>query len=188
MQIVQQETGCLKVVVVIGCGIMGQLHAQLAAKKGACVIVSDTNEERTALALKLGAKYAVNPIKENLHDKVKEYTNGVMAQVVFDTTPIAAVVKDAMSILANNGRLVLYSSFYPDVPVEFSPDWLHKSAVRIMGTANSNTQDFLTSTRLLSQGIIDAKPFVSEVYPVDQIKEAFESASKGDKFRVVVKF
>ena len=176
------------VVVVIGCGIMGQLHAAIAAKKGGMVIVSDTNEERTALALKQGAKYAVNPAKENLVEKVKEITNGTMAQVVFDTTPIAAVVKDAMACLSNNGRLVLYSSFYPDVPVEFSPDWLHKSAVKIMGTANSNTRDFVTATRLLSQGIIDAKPFISEVYPIDKVHDAFESAIKGDKFRVVVKF
>ena len=176
------------VVVVIGCGIMGLLHVTLAVNRGATVIVSDTNEERTALALKLGAKYRVNPVKENLVEKVKEYTGGIKAQVVFDTTPIAAVVKDAMACLANNGRLVLYSSFYPDVPIEFSPDWLHKSAVKIMGTANSNTRDFMTATRLLSQGIIDAKPFVSEVYPVEQVKEAFESAIKGDKYRVVVTF
>ena len=185
------ETADIKlgdVVVVIGCGIMGLLHATLAQRKGAMVIVSDTNDSRTELALKLGAKYRINPAKEDLIEKVKEYTNGTKAQVVFDTTPIAAVVKDAMGCLANNGRLVLYSSFYPDVPVEFSPDWLHKSAVKLMGTANSNARDFVAATRMISQGTVDMKPFISEVYPVEKVKEAFESACKGDKFRVVVTF
>ena len=60
------------VVVVIGCGIMGLLHTLLSIRRGACVIVSDTNEERTKLALELGASYAVNPAKENLEEKVKE--------------------------------------------------------------------------------------------------------------------
>ena len=41
---------------------------------------------------------------------------------------------------------------------------------------------------LVSEGVIDLKPFVSAVYESEQIKEAFESAIQGDKFRVVVKF
>lgn len=185
------ETGGIQlgdVVVVIGCGIMGLLHVILAQRKGAMVVVSDINEERTQLALDLGAKYRINPAKEDLVERIKEITGGVKAQVVFDTTPIASVVKDAMACLANNGKLILYSSFYPDVPIEFSPDWLHKSAVRIMGTANSNSHDFMTATRMISQGTVDMKPFVSEIYPVEQVKDAFESAIKGDKFRVVVTF
>ena len=176
------------VVVVIGCGIMGLLHTLLSIRRGACVIVSDINEERTKLALELGASYAVNPAKENLEEKVKEITGGIKAQVVFDTTPISAVAEDAVKSVANNGRLVLYSSFYPDTPISISPDWLHKSAAKLLGTANSNTVDFTKATRLLSQGIIDVKPFVSEVYELEEYKQAFESAIKGDKFRVVIKF
>ena len=175
-------------VVVIGCGIMGLLHTILACKKGAMVIVSDTNEERTELALKLGAKYKINPQKENLKERVREITNNTMAQVVFDTTPISAVVQDATSVAGNNARIVLYSSFYPDIPVEISPDWLHKGAIRLMGTANSNTVDFTKASRMISQGIVNMEPFISEVYPLNKVKEAFESAIKGDKFRVVVTF
>ena len=84
--------------------------------------------------------------------------------------------------------MVLYSSFYPDIPVSISPDWLHKSAARLMGTANSNSSDFTKAARLLSQGIVNVKPLVSEVYDVEDFHKAFESAAKGDKFRVVIKF
>lgn len=185
------ETGKIEfgdTVVVIGCGIMGLLHVILSTKRGACVIVSDTNEERTKLALELGASYAVNPMKEDLTAKVKEITGGIMAQVVFDTTPISKVAEDAVKCVANNGRLVLYSSFYPDTPISISPDWLHKSGAELLGTANSNTVDFTKASRLISQGIVDLKPFVSEVYELEDYRKAFESAIKGDKFRVVIKF
>lgn len=57
-----------------------------------------------------------------------------------------------------------------------------------MGTANSNTVDFTKATRLLSEGVVDVKPFVSEVYDLSDYQKAFESAIKGDKFRVVLKF
>ena len=152
------------------------------------LIVSDTNEERTKLGLELGANYAVNPAKEKLEERVKEITGGNMAQVVFDTTPISKVAEDAVKAVANNGRLVLYSSFYPDTPISIRPDWLHKSGAKLMGTANSNTVDFTKATRLLSEGVVDVKPFVSEVYDLSDYQKAFESAIKGDKFRVVLKF
>ena len=175
-------------VLVIGCGIMGLLHTILAVKKGACVIVSDTNEERTAFAMKLGASHAINPAKEDQAARVKEITGGAMAQVVFDTTPIAAVAQEAIKSVSINGRLVLYSSFYPDKPVTFSPDWLHKSAAKIMGTANSTPVDYMKASRMIEQKVINMKPFVSEVYDLADYKQAFESAIKGDKYRVVIRF
>ena len=176
------------IVLVIGCGIMGQLNAMLAAKKGAMVIVSDTNEERTRMALDLGAKYAINPAKDNLVEKIKEITKGEMCDAVIDTTPIVSVVSEAIACLANCGRVVFYSSFHPDEPVPFSPNYVHGHNIQLLGTANSNLRDFMRATRLISNGIISTKPFVSEVYTVDEAQQAFDSACKGDKFRVVITF
>lgn len=64
-------------VLVVGAGIMGMLHLQLAQKRGAIVIVSDPNEARLELAKTLGAAYVVNPIKENLTEKVLAYTENL---------------------------------------------------------------------------------------------------------------
>lgn len=177
-----------EVVVVLGCGIMGLLHVQLATSKGACVIAADINPKRLEMALKMGAKMAVNTEEKNLSDAVSDFTRGEKAQVIFDTVPNTKLVGQSLELVANNGRMVLYSSFYPDSPVSFSPDWLHKSGASLMGTANSNTSDFVKATRLLSYGCIQVKEFIDEVYPVEQVKEAFESSAKGDKFRVIVKF
>lgn len=176
------------VVLVIGCGIMGQLNVMLSALRGAMVIVSDTNEERTKLACELGAKIAINPAKENLVERISEITGGEMCNVVIDTTPIVSVVQDAIDCLASAGKVVFYSSFHPDEPVPFSPNLVHKRNLQFIGTANSSQRDFVRATRLISEGVVSLKPFVSEVYPVEQAQEAFDSACKGDKFRVVVKF
>lgn len=176
------------IVVVIGCGVMGQLHVTLAAKSGAIVIASDMQENRLELAKINGAKYIVNPKKANLTKIVEEISSGIGAQVVFDTTPIVSVVEEAIGILGNNGRLVLYSSFYPDKPVTFSPDTLHKNALQILGTANSNSVDFMQSTKMISEGVIDMKYYVSEIYKFCDIDVALNTAIKGDSYRVVIDF
>lgn len=175
------------VVLIIGCGIMGLLHLTLSLKRGAQVIVSDVNPDRLEIAKKLGASYCINPSKEDLVGKLMEYTDNLKAQVVFDTTPISKLAEEATKCLNNNGRLILYSSFYPDNPITISPDWLHKSAVKLMGTANSNTIDFMKATRLISKGIVDVKHFVSKVYPLEKIAEALEDSVENEYFRVVIR-
>ncbi|WP_245249181.1 zinc-dependent alcohol dehydrogenase [Vagococcus allomyrinae] len=175
-------------VVIIGCGIMGLLHLQVALKSGASVIVSDPQEERLELAKTLGAHHTVNPSKENLEVAVDEITQQIGAQVVFDTTPIAAIVEQGLALLANNGKLVLYSSFYPDKPVTFSPDTIHKTASQIQGTANSNSRDFMRAAKMISEGIVDMTPFISQTYGLEAIQTGLESAIIGDKYRVVINF
>lgn len=175
-------------VLVIGCGIMGLLHVMLSAKKGARVIVSDVNAQRTALAMSMGASFAIDPSKEDLETRVKEITNGEKAQVIFDTTPIPAVVADCFKVVSNKGKVVLYSSINPPEPVPFDPNWVHAKSVQILGTANSNDRDFVRASQMASSGVLDLKPFVSGIFDKSEIKEAFETAIKGDKFRCVVKF
>ena len=41
---------------------------------------------------------------------------------------------------------------------------------------------------MVSSGVIDLKPFISGVYPAENIKDALESAIKGDKFRNIITF
>lgn len=174
--------------VIIGAGIMGLLHTQLCVKKGTCVIVVDMNEERLEMAKRMGAHYVINPNKEDTESRVKEITNGIKAQAVFDTTPIASVVEDACKYVGNTGKLMIYSGIYPNKPVSINPHWIHKESIQIMGTANANERDFMRSVAMISHGIVDVEPLISGVYAVEKIADALESACKGDKFRNIVTF
>ncbi|WP_229711373.1 zinc-dependent alcohol dehydrogenase [Pectinatus frisingensis] len=175
-------------VLIIGCGIMGLIHTILCQKRGAAVIVSDVNEARLELAKKLGAICTINPAKIDLSEAVKDITGGIKAQVVFDTTPIPTVVQDTFGCVSNAGKIVLYSSIHPAEPVLFDPNWVHGKSIQILGTANSNDRDFMRAAQMVSEHVIDLKPFISEIYPIEKIEKAFESAAKADKFRVVVNF
>lgn len=179
-------------VVVLGCGIMGLLHVELARSRGAVVIVSDINHQRTDVARQLGARYTVDPSSEDLSQRVLEYTNGRKAQVVFDTTPIPSVVGQAYDCVAHTGTVVLYSSIHPQegesklVPIDAG--WMHSWSIRTIGTANSNSRDFVRAATLVSEGVIDVTPFISATYPVSQVQHAFEHAVEGNSFRVIVNF
>lgn len=174
-------------VVVIGCGFMGQLHIRLAKLRGARVIASDPKQERLDFAISMGADHCVNPQQTNLIQVVKEITDGRGAQIVFDTVPIAELVQPAIECLSTMGKLMLYSSFYPDKPIAISPDTIHKKALSIMGAANSGSKDFVVASRLISDGIISVKPFISKVFPFAELDKALKTAASGEQYRVIVK-
>lgn len=175
-------------VVVIGAGIMGLLHTQLCVKKGCVVIVVDMNEERLQMARDMGAHYTINPEKEDSENKIVKITKGIKAQAVFDTTPIASLVEDSCRYVGNTGKLMIYSGIYPNKPVQLNAHWIHKESIQIMGTANSNDRDFMRAIRLIDEGIVDVLPFISGVWPIEQVKEALESSCRGSTFRNIITF
>ena len=170
--------------VIIGAGMMGQLHAQLSRLKGCITIVIDMNTERLKLAKELGATYVIDPNSEDAKQKVLEYTHGLGADIVFDTTPVAEVAEDAVNYLGYTGRMVIYSGIYPNKKIEVDPHLIHKKATQIIGSANSNQRDFIRSSKLLSHGLINVKPFIEGVFEAKDAQKAFETAP--GRFRNII--
>lgn len=174
-------------VVVIGGGIMGQLHTMLAKKRGARVIISETDETRGKLALSLGADLWVNPAKEDAVSRVKELTEGRGADIVFNTTAVADVFAQAISMVGKTGRLIQYSSMHPDAPAPVSPQMLHSGEMVLTGSISPDNTDFFRANRLISSGIISMKKLIAAVYPFEEAQQAFEKAITPGTFRVIIK-
>lgn len=174
-------------VVVIGVGIMGALHIQLAKLQGARVIACEVDDDRLEVAKRMGADITINSKKVDAIAKVKELTDGRGADVVFCTVAISAIASDAIAMTGKVGKTVFYSSFHPDNPVEISPNKIHSTEQIITGSVNPQTKDFLIATRLLSGKIIDVSELISATVPFDQIDEAFKKAIDPTTYRVIVK-
>ena len=173
-------------VVVIGGGIMGDFHIQLAKRKGARVIVCEVDKERLKIAKAVGADILINSRETNAIDRVKELTEGRGADVVFCTAAIPQLADDSIHMAAKTGRVVMYSSFPTNKPVELDVNAVHSTEMNITGAVNQNTSDFLAAARMLSFGIIDPSHYISEVVPLEKIDYAFERAVDPETFRVLV--
>ena len=175
-------------VVVIGGGIMGMLHIMSAKLSGARVILSEPDPVRRKIAEELGCDITFNPIETAPVDFIRSLTEGRGAEVVFNTTPISAVAKQAVEMTAPMGRCVMYSSQHPDKPFEISPNWLHNSETIVTGAVSPSVRSFNRSVNMLAKGIINPEKLVSGVFSYDQAQQAFEAAVRPDTFRIVVTF
>ena len=174
-------------VVVIGAGIMGALHIRLAKMSGARVIASELDPVRMDVARKMGADIVINASEADPIAQVKELTEGRGADAVFCTVATSAVAKQAVDMAGKLGRVVMYTSFFPDLPIEISPTKLHSGEQILTGSVNPNPVDFLTATRLLSRKLIDVSSLISDRVPMAEIDRAFREAVEPNTYRIIVK-
>jgi L-iditol 2-dehydrogenase len=173
-------------VVIIGSGIMGAFHIQLARLKGARVIVCEVDKGRMEIARKMGAHIVIDSSKEDPAARIKELTENRGADVVFCTVAIPEVAAQSVAMAGKLGRVVFYSSFHPDKPIEINPNRVHSAETVITGSVNPTPADFLASSRLLSFKIVDPSLLISERIPLANLAVAFEKAIVPSTYRVVV--
>jgi len=174
-------------VVIIGTGIMGALHIQLARLKGARVIVCEVDKARMEVAKKMGAHVVIDSGKEDAVERVKELTGGRGADAVVSTVALPEVARQGVAMAGKLGRVVFYSSIHPDEPISLSANRVHSDETVITGSVNPTRRDFLTSVRLLSFGLVDVSALISDSVPLSDPDRAFQRAIDPSTYRVLVR-
>lgn len=88
-------------VAVIGCGMIGLGAIVRASLRGARVIAMDIDDEKLELAKRLGASMVINSKTENVVERVRELTDGYMADVVIEAVGSPVTYVTAIDIVAS---------------------------------------------------------------------------------------
>ncbi len=92
-------------VVILGGGPIGMAACAILKRADASqVIISEPQEERTRLALQIGADYAINPLKEDFAERVLEITEGMGADLFMEATGLPTVVYPGIERVIWEGR------------------------------------------------------------------------------------
>jgi threonine dehydrogenase-like Zn-dependent dehydrogenase len=92
-------------VVILGAGPVGIAACSILKRAGASiVIISETQQERADMAMKMGADYHVNPAKEDFADRVLEITEGMGADMFMEATGLPEVVYPGIERVIWEGR------------------------------------------------------------------------------------
>jgi L-gulonate 5-dehydrogenase len=164
-------------VLVMGAGTIGLTVASMAKLYGGIVIVSDLVDDKLAYAKTRGADYVINSGKENLFDRVNEITGGMGPNVTVDAVCIKKTFEDAVLITSTAGRVVELS--FSETPSKIAPVNIIKKELTIYGS-RLQTKRFPVVIDFVKSGKLPLSGFVSKVYPVVEMAEAFEYAEKNN--------
>ena len=158
--------------VVLGGGPIGLLVAMVAKEVGANVIVSEVNENRIAKAKELGLD-AVNPIKINLVDYVREKTEGRLADVVFEVAGVQPALDIMTEVAGIRGRILMVAIHGQKKEVDlFMFFW---KELKLIGARVYEKEDYEKSIALITANELPFEDMITDVQPLSNIQKVFEN-------------
>lgn len=158
--------------VIIGGGPIGVLIALVARHKGAQVIISEPNATRLALCQKLNLP-AVNPVATDLVKEIETFTNGAMADVVFEVSGAAAGVQAMTQLARARGRIVMVAIHSEPRAVDlFRFFWRE---LQLIGTRVYEPKDFDEAIRLAASGELPLEQLITKISPLEEIQDVFQT-------------
>jgi 2-desacetyl-2-hydroxyethyl bacteriochlorophyllide A dehydrogenase len=122
--------------VVFGMGLLGHFAACFCRLSGAKpVIAVDTSDFRLDILPEDVSLIKVNPLKEDLQERLKKHSRGRMADVVFEVTGNAKLIPDEFKVLHEQGRFVVMSSPRDKTAFDFH-DLCNRPSHTIIGAHN----------------------------------------------------
>lgn len=175
-------------VLIIGSGIIGCMHANLALEKGAAnVMVADIAEKRVKEIQKLlPSIIGIDSSKEDLKEKVKQITAGKGVDVVIIACSVGKVQEQGMELLARRGRISLFGGLPGESKGFIDSNLIHYRELSVYGVHASTAEQNKRAMGYIRDGIVDAKQFISAYYSLENIESAFEEAEKGELMKIIV--
>ena len=172
-------------VVVSGGGPIGLLCLQLLNLNGAAnLTMIEPNPARRELARKYGAKYALDPTKEDVEKWADIITDGRGFDVCLEVSGVPSAAEALLKISAKCARVV-YVAQYPrdyNMPLNLY-DHLFMKELDITGTFVS-PYAFTRTARII--GRLDFDDLTAVVFPIDRAAEAFEAHLTGKHPKVLI--
>ena len=174
-------------IAVNGAGTIGLLAALTAIHYGAEPILIDLVEERLAFARTLGVKHTINLKTDDLVEKVRECTNGRMAECVMEASGANSAIRATLDIVSYAGRIALTG--WPKNETSLPTDMITKKELDVRG-ARTSAGEFEEAVDIIYHDKMPVRPLLTKVISVDEAPETLRDIEKnpGNYLKVNILF
>jgi 2-desacetyl-2-hydroxyethyl bacteriochlorophyllide A dehydrogenase len=174
-------------VVVLGLGVTGQLHVQLAKARGATVIGVTRSDDKRALAETLGADMTF-PGGADAVDNVRKATEGRGPDVVIETTGVVQQLAAAVNMTRSGGRILMFGIITAREGALPFYDLYYKE-LSLINARVAKSEDYPGAISLVQRGQVRLDPLISDVMPLGELKAAIGmlgSDGGGQRMKIVL--
>jgi len=175
-------------VLIIGSGIAGILHTQLAKFKGLQnIVVADINPYRLELAKKFGATHGLNA-KDNLPAKLKGINNdGHLADQVIVCTGATSASMSALDCVDNGGTILFFAVPDPTVKLQVPINQFWRNEITMQTSYGAAPNDLKDSMRVLAAKQLNVKDMITHRLSLSEAQEGFRlMAEAGHSLKVIL--
>ncbi|MBR5546945.1 MAG: alcohol dehydrogenase catalytic domain-containing protein [Clostridia bacterium] len=161
---------------IVGAGSIGLCMLAVAKAMGMRrIVVCATSKKRLGIAEQMGAYATIATSECDLEEEMKKIHPGG-TDVVIDATGIESCIQQCLRLAKKGGR-VLLAGYGRGKIMNIRMDDVHINNLQVIGAGNNWNMHKLAAT-LMADGVIDLKPLVTNVMPLDSYQEALEMAEK----------
>jgi threonine 3-dehydrogenase len=167
-------------VLVTGCGPIGLMSIAVAKACGSStVFATETNENRRAMAKKMGADVILNPTAEDAVARILAETNGTGVDALLEMSGNPTAIQQGFKALRAGGRASLLGIPTENVPLDLVNDVIFKGAT-VQGIYGRRMYEtWVQMTALLKAGRLNLEPLFGEREPLEKFENAFAKLQGG---------
>jgi threonine 3-dehydrogenase len=167
-------------VLVTGCGPIGLMSIAVAKACGSSkVFATETNEQRRAMAKKMGADVVLNPAVEDAVKRILSETGGTGVDALLEMSGNPTAIQQGFQALRAGGRASLLGIPTENVPLDLVNDVIFKGAT-VQGIYGRRMYEtWVQMTALLKAGRLNLEPLFGERAPLDKFETAFALLQRG---------
>ncbi len=148
---------------IFGAGALGSTILKVARQLCDHIIVADIMDEKLEAAKKNGAKYTINVLKEDLVEKVKEYTFGHGTTVSIDSACTKDSLINLLQATGNAGRVMTMG--FSTAPTEVNQFVITSKELDVRGSRLQNKM-FGKAIEMINAGTLDLSNSISHTFPL----------------------
>lgn len=176
-----------KTVAVVGCGPIGLMGVNIAKAVGAQKIIAiEVNDYRINLAKELGADVVINPLKEDVIQRVLEETGGAGVDVVTEFSGNKKAIEQAFKYVKPGGKMSMLGIVSSNIEIDLSNDVVFKGITiyGVVGRLLFKTWDQVTE--LVQSGKLNLDKIITHTFPLKDIEKGMDVMISGNSGKVVL--
>ncbi|MCL5069345.1 MAG: zinc-dependent dehydrogenase [Actinobacteria bacterium] len=176
------------IVLIFGAGPIGVMHIMMAKLAGASkIIVSEISDDRLKKSGDFGADVLINSETQDLEKIIFNETKGRGADVIITACPSAEAQKKVASIASLHGKVNFFGGLPKEkADININTNLIHYGELIITGSHGSDTHHCKMALNLIASGKINLRQLITNKFPLNQIKQAFEVALKGQGLKTII--
>ena len=174
-------------VLVIGSGISGLLHIQLAKTRGAArIIATDISEFRLNAARRFGADATIHGT-EDVPARLRELNGGRLADLVIVCTGAMPAIQQAVKSVDRGGTLLFFAPTAAgvDVPIPLFDFW--RDEISVVTSYAGSGEDLVESIELIRTQRVRVAEMITHRLPLAEAGLGFQLTASGqDSIKVII--
>lgn len=176
-------------VAVFGSGFIGCMHAEIALANGAeKVIMIEPVKSRADIAKQLVERIeTINPSAVDTYEEVKRITGGRGVDVAIIACSVGKAQEDAVKIAAKRARISLFGGLPGESKGFIDSNEIHYKELSVFGVHASTPDQNRMAMDMIVTGKLKVGKYITKIYPLSNIVDAFEAIKNENIMKAVIK-